>query len=476
MLSRVRDRPAQLLAAFAVLAVAQSSAAGQGVPALPEVAIDRFPASGRVAVSRAYGQAVARPTDAAAVGALGRVLHAWEQWEGAHQSYSRARALAPKAFEWPYLDAVVLQRLARHDEAVARLELALALSPEYLPARVRLAEAQLEAGDLEKSQRGFQALVVEPQAEPAARMGLGRIAAAQGRHAEAVTQFERAVALFPELGAGYYALARSYRSLGRPTDAERALEQHTRYGARWPRIDDAVLSSVTGLRDDPRALLQRGIALLEAGDFEGAIAAHEAALADDSSLVQAHATLINLYGRTGNWSKAEEHYRAAVMLGLDLADAHYDYGVILGLQEKWEPAEEAYRRAIAVNPLHTQARNNLGQILERRREFEAAAAEYRSAVDAQPTFRLARFNLGRMLLVLGRTPDAIAEFEKLQQPRDAETPRYLFGLATAHVRAGHKDEGLKWANEAKQLALAFKQHELAAAIDREIAKLSGGGA
>jgi hypothetical protein len=35
---------------------------------------------------------------------------------------------------------------------------------------------------------------------------------------------------------------------------------------------------------------------------------------------------------------------------------------------------------------------------------------------------------------------------------------------------------LKWANEAKQLALAFKQNELAAAIEREIAKLSGGGA
>jgi Tfp pilus assembly protein PilF len=223
-------------------------------------------------------------------------------------------------------------------------------------------------------------------------------------------------------------------------------------------------------------LLQRGLALLEAGDVEGAIAAHEAALASDPSLTQAHVNLINLYGRARNWSRAEEHYRRAVTLGVDLADAHYDYGVILGAQEKWDPAAEAYRRALGVNPLHAQARNNLGQILERRQEFDPAASEYRQAVAAQPTFRLARFNLGRMLLVLGRTQEAIAEFEKLQQPRDAETPRYLFGLATAHVRAGHKGEGLKWANEAKQLALAFKQNELAAAIEREIAKLSGGGA
>jgi tetratricopeptide (TPR) repeat protein len=302
-------------------------------------------------------------------------------------------------------------------------------------------------------------------------MGLGRIAAARGQHAEAVTQFERALALFPELGAAYYALARSYRALGRDGDAERALEQHARYGARWPRIDDEILASVTSLRDDPRALLQRGVALSDSGDLEGAIAAHETALAADPSLVQAHANLIKLYGRARNWPKAEEHYRRALTLGVDVADAHYDYGVILGLQEKWDAAEEAYRRAVDVNPLHVQAHNNLGQLLERRGEFAPAAAEYRRAIDAQPTFRLGRFNLGRMLIVLGSLDDAIAEFDKLQEPRDADTPRYLFGLATAHVRAGHRDLGLKWASEAKQLALAYGQQELATAIDRELAKL-----
>jgi tetratricopeptide (TPR) repeat protein len=157
--------------------------------------------------------------------------------------------------------------------------------------------------------------------------------------------------------------------------------------------------------------------------------------------------------------------------GLDLADAHYDYGVVLGLQGKWEPAEDAYRKALAANPQHAQARNNLGQIIERRRDFEGAASEYRRALDVQPGFRLARFNLGRMLLALGRADDAIAELEKLVEPRDAEAPRYLFGLATAHVRAGHRDEGLEWAREAQKLARAHGQEELAVAIEREIAKI-----
>ena len=80
--------------------------------------------------------------------------------------------------------------------------------------------------------------------------------------------------------------------MGRIPDAERALEQHARYGARWPRIDDPVLAAVTTERDDPRAVLERGVAMSEAGDVEGAIAAHESALRQDPSLDQAHANLI----------------------------------------------------------------------------------------------------------------------------------------------------------------------------------------
>src|SRR5438093_1460240 len=222
----------------ACLLVAQTS-----LPALPRLALDSYSPAARDAISRAYQDATARSTDPVAVGTLARTLHAWEQWSAAHDAYARAQALAPRAFEWVYLDALVLQRLARYADAASRLEQALRLSSDYLPARVALAES-----------------------------------------------------------------------------------------------------------------------LLESGDLAGAITAHEAALARDPSIAQAHANLISLYGRTQNWAKAEEHYRALVALGSNLGDAHYDYGVLLGLQEKWDLAAEAYRKAIGVNPRHARAHNNLGEI------------------------------------------------------------------------------------------------------------------
>jgi tetratricopeptide (TPR) repeat protein len=464
--SAIRNPQSAMFVCVAFLSLAQTA-----LPPLPTLALDTYPAAARDAVARAHRDAVRRPTDASAVGAFARTLHAWEQWDAAHAAYARMQALAPHAFEWRYLDAVVLQRLARHADAAARLDEALQASPGYLPARVKLAEALLDAGDLEPATRAFEALAREPAAAPAAELGLGRIAAAAGHHEDAVVHLQRAIALFPEWGAAHYALALSYRALGRREDAQRALERHAQYGARWPAVDDPVLATVTALRDDAETNLQKGLKLAAAGDLPGAITAHEAALVRDPTIAQAHVNLISLYGRTQQWAKAEEHYRAAVSLGFNVDEAHYNYGVLLGLQSKWAPAEAAYRQALAVNPHYAQASNNLGQILEGARRFEDAAAAYRQALDSRPTFRLARFNLGRMLLAVGRPDEAIVELEKLIEPRDAEAPRYLFALATAHVRAGHKDDGIKWAVEARKLALEHGQQDLAAAIERDLALL-----
>jgi tetratricopeptide (TPR) repeat protein len=452
-----------LLATLVVLA--QSS-----TPPLPALAIESYPAAARTAIARAFETAHRTPEDAAAVGDLGRVLHAWEQWDAARAAYARAAALAPKAHEWRYLEALVLLRLARPDLAAAALRDVVARAPSNVPARLKLAEALLEAGELEESRTRFAALD-DPSCAPAVQFGLGTIAAREGRPADAVTHLERAVALFPEFAAAHYALARAYRALGRLDQAEAALAKHAQYGARWPAIPDPIAESVTRLREDPAALLQRGVKQGDAGDVEAAIASHEAALAQNPSFAQAHANLISLYGRVHNWRKAEEHYRAVVDLAVNVADAHYDYGVLLGMQERWDAAADAYRKALELNPQHAQARNNLGQILERSGRLADAASEYRLAVESQPTLRIARFNLGRMLIAQGDPDAAAAELAKITEPRDAEAARYLFALATAHLRAGRRADAIAWATDAKALAETFGDAALAAAIEKDLARI-----
>ena len=470
--SRIRTiRSWRAALVFAALVAPAAAAEQAPAPELPQVALDTFPAAAKEDVADAYRKARAHPSDAASAGALGRVLQAWEQWDTAHAAYARAQALAPRDFDWHYLDAIVLQRLARHTEAAERLRKAIALAPDYLPAQVKLADAVFEAGDFVESRKLFEKLARETATEPMGRFGLGRLAAAEGRHEEAITHLQRAVALFPEWGAAHYAIALSNRALGRRDAAREALDLHAKYGPQWPALEDRVLATVSALRDDPRAILARGVKLAESGDLAAAIEAHETALARDASLTLAHANLISLYGRSGDWARAEQHYKAAVASGGDIGDAHYDYGVLLAMQQKWEQAAAAYRLAIDVNPQHARAYNNLGEALERQGKHADALEAYRQAVTAQPGFRLARFNVARMLLAAGRADEAAIELTRIIEPRDAEAPRYLFALGAAHVRAGRKDDALKWVTEAHELAVKHGQTELAAAIARDLARL-----
>jgi tetratricopeptide (TPR) repeat protein len=453
------------------LSVASAGGAQTASGELPRLPLEQFPSSARDAVADAYRQAQARPLDAEATGALARVLHAWEQWDVAHETYVRAQALAPGAFQWRYLDAVVLQRLARHKEAAERLREALRLSPDYLPARVKLAEALFEAGAFEESRRECEALAGDRATEPMGQFGLGRVAASEGRHDAAIEHFRRAIELYPAWGGAHYALALSYRALGRQVEARQAMAQHAQYGTRWPVLADPVLATVSAVREDGLALIARGLKLADAGDLQGAIEAHEAALARDPALAQAHLNLISLYGRMEQWAKGEAHYRALVAMGTDVGDGHYDYGVLLGFQGKWDEAAAAYRRAIAINPHHARAHNNLGGALEQLRDLDGALGEYRQSVASEPGFRLARFNVARMLLAARKPDEAIVELEKLVEPRDAEAPRYVFALAVALLQTGRKGEAIKWATDAQDLAVEQKQPELAAAIARELATL-----
>lgn len=203
-----------MLAALMFLTLSLDAVEQSGPSPLPRLTLETYPPAAREGIARAYAAATARPSDVHAVAALAKTLQAWEQWESAHQAYLRCQALADSSpasirLECHHLDAIVLRRLARFDEAAGQFGQASSAAPEYLAARVGRAEALFEAGELEESQRAFTQLVTEPRAEPSAELWLGRLEAAAGRHDRAIPHFERAVALAPEFGAAYYALALS---------------------------------------------------------------------------------------------------------------------------------------------------------------------------------------------------------------------------------------------------------------------------
>ena len=310
----------------------------------------------------------------------------------------------------------------------------------------------------------------EPPAEPHARYGLGRVHIARGQHQEAVAAFDAAVRLYPEFGAAWYSRGLALRNLGQPDEARASLARAREFGTRWPGVPDPVLSQVRALRDDGNAHLARGLALEREGDLAGAVREHEAAIAADPELAQAHVNLISLYGRQQQWVRAAAEYREALRLGYRGADAHHNYGVALLLQGRNADAAVAFEQAVAANPQHAAAWNNLGGLSERTGRLDEAVARYQQAVDAAPADASMRFNLGRMLIANGRARDAVPHFEALAGA-DAPDPRHVYGLATALVLSGDVAGGRAYALRARALAVSQGQTEIVASIDRDLARL-----
>ena len=441
------------------------------LPPLPQVNLAAFPSAVREPLSTALRAATAAPTDARAVGQLGMLLHAHEQLQLAVEAYARAAALDPDGFEWVYLAGIARQGLGHHDEASALFRRAVELRAAYPAARFRLAEALVAAGELDESEALYQALENEPAFESLARYGLGRIAAARGNLTLAVTQLEEACRLYDEFGAALYALARAYRGLGRRDEAEAVLAASKKHRFGTPPVADPLLDSVRDLVDSPVEHVRRAGQLERDGRVAEAIAELEQALTMRAGLIQARVNLISLYGQSGDVARAEQHYRAGLALDARVPELHYNYGVLLMTAGRHDDAASAFQKALALNPNDARTHNNLGQLLERQTRLDRALEHYEQAVHHDPANAVARFNLGRMLVALGRPLEAAEQFERLLVPESDDTPRYTFALAAAYARAGRREDALRYAGAALELARRKGQTELAASIERDLERL-----
>lgn len=433
------------------------------------LALDSYPPDARAQISAARDAAL-RPGSADAFGQLALVLHAWEQYDLAARAYEEAQQRAPNDVAWWALAGLLATRTGQHARAAECYGRAVALEPSPL-LRLRHADALLESGQLDEARRAYQAVLTLPGAEPAARYGLGRIAVASGDVVAARVDLERAVSLEPTFGAAHYALAQVYRKTGDLAAARQAVARQQQCLACWPMPPDPYAARVSTVRDDAAALLQRGLASAGQSDDARAIALHEDAVAKDPQLLQARVNLVTLYARTGNLTAAERHYQAVVAAGTQLAEAHHAWGLAL-VAGRDPRAEPILRLAVEANPLDAEAFNALGVICETTTRLPEAADLYARAVAANPRLRPVRFNHGRVLVNLGRLDEALAVMAPLTTPDDAESARYVFALSAVYVRKGDMTAGRRWGEEALARARKHGLTDFAAAIERDLAKLT----
>jgi tetratricopeptide (TPR) repeat protein len=454
-----------------ILVAASTMLPATSLPPLPQLKIaNLFPGVVKQ-VEEADQAARAHPNDAAANGTLAMVLDTYEQYSLAEICYQRAHLLDPKSFDWAYDLGYVLFKEGKYNQAVDALREALKLKPGYTGAKLKLAESLFSAHQLEAAGKVYQEIARQDAQNAEAWYGLGRVQAAQRDSKSAAVSLGKACSLAPTYGAAQFALATAYRKLGEP---QKATEHFKLYRANMTNVPppvDPVRAAVQALNRSATAHLRRGLELAAAGDLQGAIQQHLAAINSDPNNVQSYINLIQLYARVGENDKAVEAYQKAVQLNPNRADCYYNYGVLMFDLRKYSDSEQAMRKALQINPYYAEAHDNLGYLLAMQGHFDEALEEYRKAVSERPDFRLAHFHIGQIFANQGKYPEAIRQFQEILTPNDASTPGYLYALGATYARAGDRQNALLYMRKARDEAAARKQEQLLTSIQRDIESL-----
>jgi tetratricopeptide (TPR) repeat protein len=207
------------------------------------------------------------------------------------------------------------------EEAVAHVERALVLKPDYAEARNNLGLALASRGRLDEALAQYRrALELEP-AYAEAHNNLGFLLARRGQVDEAIAHYRRALEIDPGLARAHYNLAEALTALGKTDEAGSQLRM---------------------------------------------------ALALRPEYAEAHNSLGVILAERGKVNEARDQFLTAVQLNPRYAEARNNLGIALARSGHLDEAIVHFQKALEEAPFSTEIRNNLRAALASRPRDPAA--------------------------------------------------------------------------------------------------------
>ena len=310
----------------------------------------------------------------------------------------------------------------------------------------QLATEAMRAGNLEQAGDGFAEILKHAPTFAEAFLNLGLVREEQGRHQEAIADFQKALQLKPRLrGASLFLGISEYRTnLLEPSVA--ALRKETSLSPK-----------------DPTAWMWLGIVALEKGDGDEAVQALDQAakLAPDNVDILYHRGRAHLFVSNDSYARmfkadpkswrvrqllaeanagAERHmdaiaeYEAAIKLAPDEPRLHEELGTEYRLAGKLPEAEQAYLRELEIDPENISAQYKLGVIAIESGDPSRGKSLIEGALRVKPDLQHADYNLGRAEMLLGNDAAAAQHLERAtsaagSDPEVVEQSWYQLGIA-----------------------------------------------
>lgn len=220
-----------------------------------------------------------------------------------------------------------------------------------------------------------------------------RLAAMQGRMADARAMLERILSTAPNHAAACQGLAVVSKSSG----------DHAQAASWYARVEQIN-------PHDPAAAYNSAVAQQQLGYVQRAEASLRRALALDQRFAPAANNLGNLLMQQSRYAEAEASYRQALSAAPSLAEAHYNLGLALQKLGRPQDAEQAFQQALKVNPSDAPTLLAMGSLFHDATDYERAMIWYRRVVSVAPDSIDGYFNLGAALRDLQRFDEALAAY------------------------------------------------------------------
>ncbi|ATB34455.1 tetratricopeptide repeat protein [Melittangium boletus] len=302
----------------------------------------------------------------------------------ARESFERAQAGRPESVSLQMGLGAAMELEGRMPEAMALLEGLTARFPRVPEVRERLGRLLLESNDPPGAEVQARALV-SLGGTPAAHLLLGDVRMAQGRPAEAETEYREVLRLAP---------------------------------------------------GDVGAQISVGMALQKQGRNEEAISFLEGAVQSGANSLELWSTLGSVNRRAGRYARAVEVHRRVVEMAPQRAVGHLLLGADHFATGQWDLTIDDYAQALKLEPEHAGAKTWLARALAHRARDRAgsgrvddAVRDLRRAFDLERSSAMAR-RLGAALLQQGSHTEARKVLEQgVQLPETAWRDHLLLGYA-----------------------------------------------
>ncbi len=289
-----------------------------------------------------------------------------------------------------------------------------------------------------------------------AHYNLGLALANTGRLPEAMSHYEQALRIKPDIAEARYNLGIALAQVGRLPEAMSQYEQALRLRPDYADVH-----------------CNLGNAFLQEGKLGDAIGHYEQALRIKPDFAEAHNDLGIALAQVGRLPEAMSHYEQALRLRPNYADAHFNLGIALGRSGRTEDAIAHFEQALRIKPDYAKAHHALGLALEQVGKVQEAIGHFEQALRVVPDYVMAQNNLAWLLATLapaegGDPVRAVSLAERACQLTNHRVAPYLDTLAAAYAAAGRFTNAVTTAQAAIELARSSGQTQVVTEIQQHL--------